>query len=201
MGRFGGWLIEPSGEIFSKRCAHISSAGQNFPHRLRNQIGGRILGQVTRCASPQDAHRILILRMHAEDENTGRRPQFLELFQNVQAAWPWHRDVEQRNVPVLLLNARERFLTVASFSKLNGAKFVEEHLLQSFSDNRMVVGKQDPKGFLFGLSGNGLSSLDLTCTSGRLFCLVFHSDGGSGSSTRQHPIWRSNSAHLKRETL
>ena len=87
-------------KLFSQRGTDIFSAADDLADRL-NEFGRcALFGEVSGCAGPEDAHGVLILRMHAEYED-GKPGQFrVQLLQDVETASFRHREVEQYDITV-----------------------------------------------------------------------------------------------------
>ena len=140
-------ILDEDRQLLGKLRTDVLAAAANFSERADQLFGCAFFRDIPGGAGAQDANRKLIFRMHAEDEHRQRRPFALHFLQHIQAVAPWHSDVQHQRVDTQSFKRRQNFVTIGSFTDDGELWIFRQDLLQSLTDDRVVIGDQDSNHF------------------------------------------------------
>src|SRR5579859_1501765 len=131
------------GQALRQRHADVAAAGEHALNRLLQLLGNAILGQIPGRAGLQRAPRILLLRIHAQEENRQLRPDALQIAQDIEPAFSGHADIQDDDFPVVRADARKRFFRGFCFAEGNLGKSFANGFFQSTPKYRVIICYQD----------------------------------------------------------
>ncbi len=121
-----------------------------------DKLGRRaVLGQIARRPGLDRAHRVLMLLVHAEHENTQLGFLDLDLLDQLHAAFAGHRHVEQQHVEVVSAHVLQHFVAIARLAHDVDVACRKQQLLQPLADDGVVVGDDDANHCRVGCGGKG----------------------------------------------
>ena len=88
----------------------------------------------------QRAQRVLLLRVHGEDQDGQTRFVLPDELEHLQSTLAGHRDVKDHKVPVLLGDHLQRLGSVGCFAGNDKVVGIGQDLLDTIADDGMVVG-------------------------------------------------------------
>jgi len=92
----------------------------------------------------------LLLGVHAENQHGQAGVFLLDQLECVDAVAVGHRDVHQHDIPLAGAHHLHGLDAVLGFAGHGEVGRVREDLAQALPDDRVIVGNQDPDGFLHG---------------------------------------------------
>src|SRR5205814_3916718 len=114
------------------------------PDRRSKLARSAFLGQITRCAGLDRAHRILMLLMHAEHEDAQTRALAFHLLDQLHPALAGHRQIEQEDIEIELTDALHHLMAIPRLAHDVEVDRCLEQLAQSLPDDGVIVGDDDP---------------------------------------------------------
>ncbi len=99
----------------------------------------------------QRLEEVLLVVVHRQDQDAQVRQQAGQLARGLQPGQPRHRDVQDRQVRLLLARQADRLRAVAGLGHHRQVRFVVEDQPDTATDQRVVVGEHDPHGHPAGL--------------------------------------------------
>src|SRR4030095_3232227 len=115
-----------------------AAAAGDLADRAHQLVGGALFGQVARRPRPQRAHRVAVLRVHAEDQDGAPGIALAQLLDELQAVLAGHVVVEHRDFPWHAARELDHFLAVTRLANHSEVLLDREHLPESLSDYRVI---------------------------------------------------------------
>jgi hypothetical protein len=85
--------------------------------------------------------------VHTQNQNARLRFHTGQIAEHVQAAPPWHRNVEDYKIPIPVLDLLQDLLCVLGFSANGVPKFAHQDLSKPPAQDGMIVGDENADQF------------------------------------------------------
>jgi hypothetical protein len=83
--------------------------------------------------------------MDAQDENWQFRPLTVDITQQLEPAYAWHREIQHNHVPLRGANFSQGFRGAFGFANLNEMKRLRQNLLDPLAHDRMVIDEKNSR--------------------------------------------------------
>jgi len=127
------------------RSARPVLTGDDLAHGLGQFRRGAVLGHIAVGAGLERTHRVLLLRMHAQDQDAHAREIEPGTTQEFEPAHAGHRQVDDHHVVGPLAQALQRLEAVPGLVHVPAQLARIEHAAQAFAYDGVVVDDQDPE--------------------------------------------------------
>src|SRR5580765_6508712 len=135
--------IQIHGQLFSECWAHIPAAGKYLADRVDQFVGRHVFVHVAGSTRPQHAFAVLVLGMHAQNQHWELWLQPLQFTEDLNATPSGHCNVQNDQVPFLLLNLLENLFPICRFPTDRALKSPQHDLFRPRAEHGVVVGYQN----------------------------------------------------------
>src|SRR5580658_7156097 len=101
MRQFLRVMVKTLGQLFSERGSDVFLTHHHFMYCLYYLSLCRFLREITGGSRPEDADRILVFRMNAEDQHRQLRELLADLLKYLKSSATRHRNVGDHHIPML----------------------------------------------------------------------------------------------------
>jgi len=124
----------------SECWAHILSTSQDPLNSAKQLVDRRRLTQIAGGAGLEHAFAVLLLRMHAQEENWNLGPYRLNLTEHIDTAAASQRDIENHELPLLTLDMCQRLRSVSCLVANRVLDLTRQEVSEAVTHDRMIVG-------------------------------------------------------------
>src|SRR6185436_9691798 len=135
--------LELERELLAERRRDIAPAAGDLAKRAHQLFRRAFLGEIARRAGLESAYGIPVLRIHRQDQDCATRVALAQLLDELEPVLAGHVVVEHRDFPRHSPRELDHFLPVARLADDGEVGLDGEHLPQSLSHYRMVIGDED----------------------------------------------------------
>src|SRR5512135_2613782 len=128
-----------NGELLGHCGTDVLLAGRDLTDGLHEEVRRHLLGQITGGTGLQCAYRVVLFRVHGEDEHRQPRKLLLDQLEGIDAVAVRHRNIHQHHVPGTVAHHLHHLDTVGCLTGYHQVVGIGQDQLQPLAHDGVVV--------------------------------------------------------------